>query len=71
MRCATASARCLLPAAAPTVEGFSQRFEAYRRTIEPTLAFLQGRDPTLMHRIAGRGFLPEGPRFRSLDAYVG
>ena len=26
--------------------------------------FLQGRDPTLAHRIASRHFLPEGPRFK-------
>jgi hypothetical protein len=30
---------------------------------------LQGRDSTLSHRIAGRGFLPEGPRFAALDTY--
>ncbi len=53
-----------------TVDAFIERFEAYRCTIGPTLAFLQGRDPTLMHRIASRSFLPEGPRFLSLDAYV-
>jgi radical SAM superfamily enzyme YgiQ (UPF0313 family) len=33
------------------------------------IAFLQGRDSTLSHRINGRDFLPEGPRFASLDAY--
>jgi len=31
------------------------------------IAFLQGRDPTLAHRIAARGLLPEGPRFAPLD----
>ncbi len=45
---------------------FSDR---YQSTIGPTIAFLQGRDSTLSHRIAGRGFLPEGPRFAALDAY--
>jgi hypothetical protein len=52
------------------VEIFVEHFDAYRRCIEPTLAFLQGRDPTLMHRIASRSFLPEGPRFDALDVYV-
>jgi radical SAM superfamily enzyme YgiQ (UPF0313 family) len=54
----------------PRVEAFLERFEAYRATLAPTLAFLQGRDPTLAHRIAGRAFLPEGPRFASLDEYI-
>jgi len=31
---------------------------------------LQGRDSTVAHRIVGRNFLPEGPRFASLDVYV-
>jgi radical SAM superfamily enzyme YgiQ (UPF0313 family) len=34
------------------------------------VAFLQGRDPSIGHRIGGRNFLPEGPRFEPLDAYV-
>ena len=53
----------------PLVQGFLDQFEAYHATLAPTLAFLQGRDPTLAHRIAGRGFLPEGPRFDTLDVY--
>ncbi|MDE2276248.1 MAG: radical SAM protein, partial [Burkholderiales bacterium] len=61
-----------LPAAArtPRVAAFERHFERYRATIAPTLAFLQGRDPTLAHRIAGRAFLPEGPRFAALAVYV-
>ena len=51
------------------VNYFLDYFEGYQSTITPTIAFLQGRDSTLSHRIAGRGFLPEGPRFASLDAY--
>ena len=51
------------------VNYFLDFFERYQSTIAPTVAFLQGRDATLSHRIAGRGFLPEGPRFASLDAY--
>ena len=51
------------------VNYFLDHFERYQSTIAPSIAFLQGRDATLSHRIAGRGFLPEGPRFASLDAY--
>ncbi len=54
----------------PRAVAFDEAFESYRDTIAPTLAFLQGRDPTLAYRIAPRGFLPEGPRFAALDAYV-
>lgn len=53
-----------------TVEAFADRFDGYLDTIAPTIAFLQGRDSTLAHRICGRQFLPEGPRFASLDVYV-
>jgi radical SAM superfamily enzyme YgiQ (UPF0313 family) len=52
-----------------SVTTFERDFERYAMTIDPTIAFLQGRDATLMHRIAGRAFLPEGPRFALLDAY--
>jgi len=51
------------------VNYFLDYFDRYQSTIGPTVAFLQGRDATLSHRIAGRGFLPEGPRFSSLDAF--
>ena len=54
----------------PLVSAFIDRFDRYHATIAPTIAFLQGRDPTLGHRIAGRSFLPEGPRFESLDVYI-
>ncbi len=54
----------------PLVGDFLEQFDRYLATIDPTIAFLQGRDPTLGHRIAGRGFLPEGPRFDSLDVYI-
>ena len=53
------------------VQAFVQQFKTYRATIGPVIAHLQGRDSTLAHRIGSRGFLPEGPRFASLDAYVG
>ena len=52
-----------------SVNQFLDHFDAYQQTIAPTIAFLQGKDPTLSHRIAGRGFLPEGPRFLSLEAF--
>ncbi len=54
----------------PPVSAFDAGFDRYAATITPTLAFLQGRDATLAHRIATRTFLPEGPRFASLEAYV-
>ncbi|MBL8327859.1 MAG: radical SAM protein [Rubrivivax sp.] len=53
------------------VQAFLEHFADYETTIEPTIAFLQGRDATLAHRIAARRYLPEGPRFAALEAYVG
>jgi hypothetical protein len=44
---------------------FAQHFESYRTTIAAVVRFLQGRDPSLAHRIASRHYLPEGPRFAS------
>lgn len=52
-----------------TLDQFDAEFDRYRATVAPALAFLQGRDPTLAHRIASRMLLPEGPRFASLDVY--
>ena len=37
--------------------------DAYLETIEPVIAFLQGKDPMLAPHLARPGFLPEGPRF--------
>ncbi len=54
----------------PAVEAFVAQRDRYLATIAPTMAFLQGRDTTLAHRIVGRNFLPEGPRFATLDVYV-
>ena len=59
-----------LPERTLLVDAFAARFDRYLATITPTIAFLQGRDPTIGHRIAGRAFLPEGPRFDALDVYV-
>ncbi|MDD3352996.1 radical SAM protein [Zoogloea sp.] len=52
-----------------TLHAFDGAFPRYRASVGPAIAFLQGRDPTLAHRIASRAFLPEGPRFSSLDVY--
>ena len=60
------------PPAQPTepVQSFMAQFDRYVATIDRVIAFLQGRDATLAHRINSRAFLPEGPRFRTLDVYV-
>ncbi len=52
-----------------TVNFFLDYYERYQVTIDRVIAFLQGIDPTLAHRIVARGYLPEGPRFQALDAY--
>ena len=51
-----------LPAAARTActTAFAQRPERYAATIDAVIAFVQGRDSTLAHRIASRNWLPEG-----------
>ena len=48
----------------------AKHFETCRTTLSPTIRFLQGRDASLAHRIASRRYLPEGPRFASLDHYI-
>ena len=53
-----------------TADFFLSAFDRYVDTVEAAVAFLQGRDPGLAHRIARRDFLPEGPRFAPLDNYV-
>jgi hypothetical protein len=52
------------------VQAFVEQAPRYGATIDAAIAFIQGRDSTLAHRIASRSFLPEGPRFASLDVYV-
>jgi len=47
---------------------FLSRGETYAARVEPVIRFLQGHDPSLAMRIGGRAFLPEGPRFASLDS---
>jgi hypothetical protein len=53
-----------------TLHCFADQFDRYQATVTPAIAFLQGRDPSVGHRICGRNFLPEGPRFESLDVYI-
>jgi len=38
----------------------------YLRTVDAVMLFLQGKNPTLAHRIAQRSFLPEASRFAQL-----
>ena len=54
----------------PHASRFLAEFDRYHATIDGVIAFLQGRDTTLAHRIASRQFLPEGSRFASLENYV-
>jgi radical SAM superfamily enzyme YgiQ (UPF0313 family) len=53
-----------------TLRCFDEQFDRYLATVTPAVAFLQGRDPSIGHRICGRNFLPEGPRFASLDVFI-
>ena len=52
-----------------SVNFFLDFYDRYQATIDRVIAFLQGTDPTLAHRIVARGYLPEGPRFQALDVY--
>lgn len=49
---------------------FLEEFERYLSSINQVVAFLQGKDATLAHRIVSRSFLPEGARFDSLDTFL-
>jgi radical SAM superfamily enzyme YgiQ (UPF0313 family) len=49
---------------------FADHFATYRATISSAIRFLQGRDPSLAHRIASRNYLPEGRRFAALERYI-
>lgn len=53
-----------------TLQAFAAQRTRYLGTIAAVISFLQGRDSTLAHRIVSRQYLPEGPRFSALDAYV-
>ncbi len=60
-----------LPTARHTAQTrqFIDEYPRYAATVARVIGFLQGRDPTLAHRINTRFFLPEGERFRSLEIY--
>ena len=51
----------------PSIAHFLEHGERYVETIDAVTRFLQGRDPGLALRIAGRTLLPEGPRFAAID----
>jgi hypothetical protein len=53
------------------VLSFLAQADGYVATVERVVAFLQGRDNTLAHRIASRAWLPEGPRFAAALAAYG
>ena len=52
----------------PSIAHFLTHAERYIDTVEPTIRFLQRRNPSLAFRIVGRAFLPEGPRFEQLSS---
>ncbi|MCK5902726.1 MAG: radical SAM protein [Cocleimonas sp.] len=47
---------------------FFLHFDTIRICLEPTLQFLQGKNPSLALRIVSRKFLPEGANFENLNA---
>jgi radical SAM superfamily enzyme YgiQ (UPF0313 family) len=51
----------------PSVATFVRHGDRYVSTVDAIVRFLQGHDPSLALRIVSRDFLPEGPRFASLD----
>jgi radical SAM superfamily enzyme YgiQ (UPF0313 family) len=51
-----------------SVAHFEANADAYLDTVDGVVRFLQGRNPSLALRIAGRELLPEGPRFAPLHA---
>jgi len=62
--------KCAARKRTKSVKSFIAQFDRYAKTVDSAVAFLQGRDPTLAQRIGTRQFLPEGPRFATLDAFV-
>ena len=61
------AALAALPDPPDSAQAFLGHAELYIDTIDAVVRFLQGRDPNLALRIAGREMLPEGPRFDALD----
>src|SRR5882757_376144 len=53
-----------------SIAHFLEHADRYADTVEPTMRFLQRRNPSLAFRIVGRAFLPEGPRFEHLSREV-
>lgn len=53
-----------------TLRFFVAEFSRYLLAVEPAIGFLQGRDSSMAYRIVNRNFLPEGPRFKSLEVFV-
>ena len=45
------------------IQFFLENWQAYQNTVEPTMRFLQGKDPSLAIRICSRRYLPEGVGF--------
>ncbi|MBC8131854.1 MAG: radical SAM protein, partial [Deltaproteobacteria bacterium] len=50
-----------------SIAHFLANGETYVASVDAVVRFLQGHDPGLALRIAGRKFLPEGPRFAALN----
>ncbi len=63
-RARAAGKRAAMP---PSIAHFLDHAGSYAETVEPAIRFLQRRDPSLAFRIAGRAFLPEGPRFEQVQ----
>ncbi len=57
------------PKLAPSVESFLKQFDRHVAVSSAVIAFLQGKDSSLALRITSRRYLPEGPRFQSLEQY--
>ncbi|HRK01695.1 MAG TPA: B12-binding domain-containing radical SAM protein, partial [Oligoflexia bacterium] len=55
-----------------SVQFFLEAADDYVRVVDSVVAFLQGKNPSLATRLAGRTLVPEGPRFLPLqDSAVG
>jgi hypothetical protein len=50
-----------------SVNHFLKFEEDYLSTVESIIRFLQNQDPTLAYRIVTHNYLPEGPRFKTLE----
>ena len=51
-----------------SIASFLAHGDAYVRTIDSVVRFLQGKDPGFALRVVGRDLLPEGPRFGAIGA---